>query len=439
MTTPQALAGIRVLDLTRILAGPTCTQLLGDLGADVIKIERPGRRRRHPQMGPALSSRARTAPTRARAPITSAPTATSARSRSTSPSPDGQALVRRLLTRCDVLVENFKVGDLARYGLDYEQLKAAVPGLVYCSITGFGQTGPYAPRAGYDYPGPGHGRDHEHHRRAADGAADEGGRRHRRPDVRDVRRRRRSWRRCVIATRTGEGQHIDLALLDTQVAWLVNEGTNYLVSGEVPQPARQRASQHRALQDVREQPTATSSWRSATTASSRSGAGSPAPPELAADPRFATNSLRVRHRARALCADAGTGSGARPRRTGSTGWRLGRAVRPGQQHRPGVRGPAGAGARHADRGAARDGRRRHRAADRQPDPDGGPRPPTATARRRWASTPTRCWPSCCSWTPPSVTSCARPARSAELPAARLPPGLKNSRSRCRGGVAAIPP
>ena len=149
MTTPQALAGIRVLDLTRILAGPTCTQLLGDLGADVIKIERPGAGDDTRKWGPPYVEGH------------DGPTAESAyylcanrNKRSVAidiARPDGQALVRRLLTRCDVLVENFKVGDLARYGLGYEQLRAEFPRLVYCSITGFGQTGPYAPRAGYDY------------------------------------------------------------------------------------------------------------------------------------------------------------------------------------------------------------------------------------------------------------------------------------------------
>ena len=140
------LKGIRVLDLTRVLAGPTCTQMLGDLGAEVIKIERPG-------AGD---------DTRAFAPPVMPGTGESAyfigvnrNKRSVTldiASQEGQSILRALVADCDVLVENFKVGALAKYGLGYEQLHKDFPSLVYCSITGFGQTGPYAARPGYDRP-----------------------------------------------------------------------------------------------------------------------------------------------------------------------------------------------------------------------------------------------------------------------------------------------
>ena len=151
---PQALEGVRVLDLSRVLAGPWCTQMLADLGADVIKVERPGATA-HPGgddtrgWGPPFL---RDPPARRprRPPTTSAPTATSARSRSTSPRRRRGAGAHSG-DKADVLVENFKVGDLARRGLDAATLLARNPRLVYCSITGFGQTGPYRERAGYDY------------------------------------------------------------------------------------------------------------------------------------------------------------------------------------------------------------------------------------------------------------------------------------------------
>jgi crotonobetainyl-CoA:carnitine CoA-transferase CaiB-like acyl-CoA transferase len=138
------LTGLRVFDLTRVLAGPTATQMLGDLGADVIKIEKPGagddtRGFAPPFMPGTKESAYFTGVNRNKRSLT-LDIAT----------PDGQALALRLIARCDILVENFKVGALAKYGLAYEQLKGRFPGLIYCSITGFGQTGPYAPRPGYD-------------------------------------------------------------------------------------------------------------------------------------------------------------------------------------------------------------------------------------------------------------------------------------------------
>src|SRR3989304_4142008 len=156
MTAP--LAGLRVFDLTRTLAGPTCTQLLGDLGAEVIKVERPGVGDDTRKWGPPYVKDKAGRDTAESAYYLSA----NRNKRSLTldiATAKGQALACRLIGRCDVLVENFKVGDLARHGLAYADLKDAFPRLVYCSITGFGQTGPYAARAGYDLLAPGPARD----------------------------------------------------------------------------------------------------------------------------------------------------------------------------------------------------------------------------------------------------------------------------------------
>jgi crotonobetainyl-CoA:carnitine CoA-transferase CaiB-like acyl-CoA transferase len=292
MTTAQALAGIRVLDLTRILAGPTCAQLLGDLGGDVVKIERPGAGDDTRKWGPPFVQGRDGNPTAESAYYLGA----NRNKRSVAidiAQAEGQELLRRLLARCDVLVENFKVGDLARYGLSYEQLQADFPRLVYCSITGFGQTGPYAGRAGYDYLAQGMG-----------GIMSITGE----PDgepmkigvgIADVMCGMYAVVAILAALRhrdaTGEGQRIDVALLDTQVAWLVNEGMNYLLSGRVP---RRLGNEHPNIVPYK-------------VFESRDGyvilavgndgqfqrwcrfAGAE---DLATDPRFATNSLRVQHR-----------------------------------------------------------------------------------------------------------------------------------------------
>ena len=147
--TPGALAGIKVLDLSRVLAGPWCTQMLADLGADVVKVERPaaGDDTRH--WGPPFLQDGAGRDTREASYFT----ACNRNKRSITVDmahPEGQALLRRMAQQADVVVENFKVGGLTRYGLDYDSLRALNPRLVYCSITGFGQTGPYAGRAGYD-------------------------------------------------------------------------------------------------------------------------------------------------------------------------------------------------------------------------------------------------------------------------------------------------
>ncbi|NQU57533.1 MAG: CoA transferase [Rhodospirillales bacterium] len=226
-----ALSDLRVLDLTRILAGPTSTQLLGDLGADIIKIERPGAGDDTRKWGPPYIKDKDGADTHESAYYLSS----NRNKRSVSIDlgrREGQQLVRRLAGKCDILVENFKVGGLAKFGLSYDDLKQEFPGLIYCSITGFGQTGPYAPRAGYDYLAQGLG-----------GIMSITGE----PDgppmkvgvgISDIVCGMYATVSILAAVRhrdlTGQGQHIDLALLDTQVAWLANEGLNYLTSGIVP-------------------------------------------------------------------------------------------------------------------------------------------------------------------------------------------------------------
>ena len=229
------LAGLRVLDLTRILAGPSCTQMLGDLGADIIKVERAGAGDDTRKWGPPYLKDANGNDTTESAYYLSI----NRNKRSITldlAKPEGQALAKRLLAKCDVLIENFKVGDLAKYGLGYEQLKAEFPRLVYCSITGFGQTGPYAPRAGYDMLAQGMG-----------GIMSITGQPEGKPGsepmkvgigITDLMTGLYAAVGILSALRhrdaTGRGQHVDMALLDTQVAWLVYEGMNYLVGGQVP-------------------------------------------------------------------------------------------------------------------------------------------------------------------------------------------------------------
>src|SRR3546814_618275 len=207
--------------------------------------------------------------------------------------PEGIALAKRLLAECDVLVENFKVGSLAKLGLGYEQLRAEFPRLVYCSVTGFGQTGPYARRAGYDFLAQGLG-----------GIMSITGTPGVEPvkvgvGIADVMTGMYAATSILAALRhrdrTGEGQHVDCCLLDTQVSWLVNEGTNYLVSGKVPQPL---GNAHPNIVPYQVFP---SSDGHVILACGNDGqfrrwcevAGAD---ELAADPRFATNSLRIVNR-----------------------------------------------------------------------------------------------------------------------------------------------
>ncbi|HSE77794.1 MAG TPA: CoA transferase [Alphaproteobacteria bacterium] len=295
--TAQSLAGLRIFDLTRILAGPTCTQLLGDLGADVIKIERPGVGDDTRKWGPPyLKDR------HGRESHESAYYLSSNRNKRSLTldiaRPEGQVLARRLIGECDVMVENFKVGDMAKYGLAYEQLKPVAPRLVYCSITGFGQSGPYAPRAGYDLLAQGMG-----------GIMSITGQPEGTPGsepmkvgvgIADVMTGMYSTVAILAALRhrdaTGEGQWIDMALLDTQVAWLINEAMNYLLSGEVP---KRRGNAHPNIVPYQVFPAADGYVLLAVgnDGQYRKFCEFAGAPELADDPRFASNPLRVKHRA----------------------------------------------------------------------------------------------------------------------------------------------
>lgn len=234
MTSPNSLSGIRVLDLSRVLAGPWCTQTLADLGADVIKIERPQSGDDTRTWGPPFLKDAQGKDT----PEAAYYLGTNRNKRSVTcdiAQPAGQALIRELALHCDVFVENFKVGDMARYGLDYAALKALNPRLVYCSVTGFGQTGPYADRAGYDYAIQGMGG-----LMSITGERDDlgGGPQKVGVAVADLMTGMYATVGILAALRhaekTGEGQQVDMALLDTQVAMLANLGANYLVNGKVP-------------------------------------------------------------------------------------------------------------------------------------------------------------------------------------------------------------
>ena len=235
LPSPQALAGVRVLDLSRVLAGPWCTQTLADLGADVIKIERPGSGDDTRAWGPPYLKDADGQDTSEAAYFLGANR--NKRSLAVDLSrPEGQAIVRKLAARVDVLVENFKVGDLARYGLDAQSLLAEHPGLVICSITGFGQTGPYAERAGYDYAVQGMGG-----LMSVTGERDDlpgGGPQKVGVAVADLFTGMYATVAILAALRhrdaTGQGQVIDMALFDTQLAMLANLGSNYLCSGKAP-------------------------------------------------------------------------------------------------------------------------------------------------------------------------------------------------------------
>jgi len=234
MTSPHSLSGIRVLDLSRVLAGPWCTQTLADLGADVIKIERPKTGDDTRTWGPPFLKDAQGNDT----PEAAYYLGTNRNKRSVTcdiAQPAGQALICELALHCDVFVENFKVGDMARYGLDYASLKAINPRIVYCSVTGFGQTGPYADRAGYDYAIQGMGG-----LMSVTGERDDigGGPQKVGVAVADLMTGMYATVGILAALRhaekTGVGQQVDMALLDTQVAMLANLGANYLVSGNVP-------------------------------------------------------------------------------------------------------------------------------------------------------------------------------------------------------------
>lgn len=225
------LDGIKVFDLTRVLAGPHCTQILGDLGAEVIKVERPGSGDDTRGFAPPYQSNDKGEQTSESAYYTGA----NRNKRSITinlSTPEGQALAKKLMADCDILVENFKTGTLERYGLGYEQLKSEFPRLIYCSVTGFGQTGPYAARPGYDGL-----------IQAMGGVMSLTGVPAGEPmkvavPICDLMAGMYATVGILAAVRhqseTGEGQFIDIGMLDTHIGWLANQGMNYLATGENP-------------------------------------------------------------------------------------------------------------------------------------------------------------------------------------------------------------
>ena len=301
------LSGVRVLDLSRVLAGPWCTQTLADLGADVIKVERPpgqgstgGDDTRG--WGPPFLKGSDGHDTAEAAYYLGA----NRNKRSITvdiAQPEGQALIRRIAQQSDVFVENYKVGDMARYGLDATSLHALNPRLVYCSITGFGQTGPYRERAGYDYAVQGMGGlmsvTGPSRAEIADDASG-GGPQKVGVAVADLFTGMYASTAILAALRhrdlTGEGQSIDMALLDTQVAMLANLGANYLTSGAVPQRmgnAHQNIVPYQVF-EVADGHMIVAVGNDNQFAKFCDVAGQP---ELARDARFARNADRVRHRA----------------------------------------------------------------------------------------------------------------------------------------------
>jgi len=292
MSGTSALDGVSIVDLSRVLAGPSSTQLLGDLGAEVIKIERPGVGDETRTWGPPYMKGPDGADTGESGYYLSA----NRNKRSVAVDiarPEGARLLRRMLAKADVLIENFKVGGLVRYGLDYDSLKADFPRLVYCSITGYGQTGPYAGRPGYDMMAQGIG-----------GLISMTGEPGRLPvkvpvAINDVMTGMYAAVAILAALRhrdrSGLGQHIDLGLLDVQVGWLYNQGMNYLVGGEIPTPlgtAHPNTVPYQAFETsdghVIIAANNDEQFRRLATLAGRA--------ELLDDARFATNQERVRNR-----------------------------------------------------------------------------------------------------------------------------------------------
>ena len=291
MTRP--LSHHRVLDLSRVLAGPWAGQLLADMGAEVIKVERPGEGDDTRGWGPPFLKDGNGDDTSESAYFLSA----NRGKRSVTidfTRPEGQDLVRRLAARSDVVLENFKVGGLAKYGLDYASLKAVKPDLIYCSITGFGQDGPYAQRAGYDFLIQGMG--------GLMSLTGEPGGQPMKVGVAltDIFTGMYAGFAVLAALanrdRTGQGSHIDLALLDVQVAVLANQAANYLVGGKVPQ---RLGNAHPNIVPYQAFPTADGHIILAVgnDGQFRRFCDTAGRPELGTDPRYATNVERVRNRA----------------------------------------------------------------------------------------------------------------------------------------------
>lgn len=292
-----ALSHLRVLDLSRVLAGPWAGQILADLGAEVIKVERPGGGDDTRAWGPPFLKDASGENT------TEAAYYLSANRNKQSVTidfthPEGQRLVRELAAKSDILIENFKVGGLAAYGLDYDSLKEINPQLIYCSITGFGQTGPYAKRAGYDFMIQGLGGLMSLTGRpegdAGAGPVKVG------VALTDILTGVYSAVAILAALahrdHAGGGQHIDMALLDVQVACLANQAMNYLTTGNAP---KRLGNAHPNIVPYQDFPTADGDFilTVGNDGQFRKFAEVAGQPQWADDPRFATNKLRVANRA----------------------------------------------------------------------------------------------------------------------------------------------
>ncbi|MEQ1706773.1 MAG: CoA transferase [Terricaulis sp.] len=287
----SALTGVRVLDLSRVLAGPWATQILGDMGADVIKVEKPGRGDDTRAWGPPFLPDPEGGHGDAAYYL-----AANRNKRSVTidfAKPEGADIIRRLAPHCQILVENFKTGGLAKYGLEYATIAKINPAIVYCSITGFGQTGPYAHRPGYDYM-----------IQAMGGLMSLTGEPEGEPmksavAVADLFTGMYAVTAILAALRhaerTGEGQHLDVSLLDCQVAMLANLGASYLMNGK---PSTRYGNQHAAIAPY--QVFATADGHIVLTVGNDGQFRDfcrAADLGIASDPRFATNEARVTHRA----------------------------------------------------------------------------------------------------------------------------------------------
>jgi formyl-CoA transferase len=296
-TSVGALDGIKVLDLSRVLAGPWCTQILADLGADVVKVERPGAGDDTRHWGPPFLKDAEGNDTTQASYFT----ACNRNKRSVTidmATPEGQQLIRDMALQSDIVVENFKVGGLKQYGLDHASLRALNPRLIYCSVTGFGQDGPYAERAGYDLM-----------IQAMTGMMSITGKADSEPGggplrvgvaLTDLFTGVYASTAIVAALnvrhRTGEGQHIDMSLLDVGMAILANQASGFLATGNAP---TRQGNTHPSLAPYQDFPTADGSMLLAIGNDGQfarfcAAAGQP---QWATDERFASNTLRVKHRA----------------------------------------------------------------------------------------------------------------------------------------------
>jgi crotonobetainyl-CoA:carnitine CoA-transferase CaiB-like acyl-CoA transferase len=292
---PGALSHIRVLDLSRVLAGPWAGQILADLGADVIKVERPGSGDDTRHWGPPYIKDAEGNDSREAAYFQCANRNKQSLTLDFTQA-EGQRLVRELAAQCDVVLENFKVGGLAAYGLDYESLKAANPRLIYCSITGFGQNGPYAKRAGYDFMIQGLG-----------GLMSLTGK----PDgeegagpmkvgvaLTDILTGLYATVGVLAALnareQTGQGQYIDVSLLDVQVACLANQAMNYLATGNAP---KRLGNAHPNIVPYQDFPNGDFILAVGNDGQFRKFCEVAGLPALPDDSRFSTNKARVANRA----------------------------------------------------------------------------------------------------------------------------------------------